>query len=545
MLPILRRVVALSVLIAFAALFSGMVPEAYAMLFMGTPRVQVVPLVLSSLSGSLIASVVLVCLLVLTLLFGRVYCSWICPLGIMQDIVNRLVRPRGMKHARYTPNHVFVRFFFVMAAVLSFLAGGSLLVGLLDPYTSAALAFGSLRTLFAPAPDASPAAWSLACALILLGLTVPLGMAAWRGRLYCNTVCPVGSLLGLLARVAPFAPSMNAEACRRCGACLRTCKAHAIDLKHGHIDRSRCVGCYDCVGACPHHALTLFPRKTTPPAASAADPTRRALLGLGALSVASALIPLPLRAEGESEGISSASGGSLPILPPGAGEDRARFLEICTGCGLCIANCPTSVLRPSLTAHGWNGLLKPYLAISAADTHGTSEGRYCRFDCHLCSSLCPTGALTPLSMADKQKTRIALARHVPSLCIPWQTGYECGHCAEACPTHALTLRAASVPIRDHPGACTACRRCLRVCPAGAISLQPHPEALHPERGVAVVDYAKCIGCGACAAACRRHAIRVAAVQVPELHPELCIGCGACTAHCPSSPRPAIEPLASK
>lgn len=534
MLALIRRFVALCVLLAFALLCSGLAPESCVMRLKGTPRVQVVPLLLSSLSGSMIAACVLLALVVLTVLFGRVYCSWICPLGILQDVVNRLLRPRGMQQARYTPNHYIIRTVF---AVLSFggLAVGSVgLLAYLDPYSITSRAFATLPFML-KSPMGSPA-W-LGTGLAAFFLALPLGMAAWRGRLYCNTLCPVGAVLGLLARWAPFAPQMDSQACRRCATCLRRCKAHAIDVKQGHIDRTRCVGCYDCVSACPHHAIKF--RKTaapqSAPAQESADPTRRALVGLGALSLASTLVPMPARAETEPTGADRRD--SLPILPPGAGESRERFLSTCTGCGLCISHCPTGVLRPSITAHGWEGFLKPYLAVSAP--HGTEEGRFCRYDCNRCSSLCPTGALNPLSLAEKQRTRIATAHHTPARCIPWQTGYECGHCAAACPTGALSLRASSVPVRDNPEACTACRRCVRVCPQGAVSLRPHPSADNPDRRIAVIDYSKCIGCGACAAACRRRVIRAVQVEVPALNPERCIGCGACTAHCPATPGPAI------
>lgn len=543
MLALIRRLVALLVLLAFAALCSGAVPEAYTMWLSGTPKVQFIPLLLSALHGCAVAIGVLGALMLLTRLFGRVYCSWLCPLGILQDIVNRLVRPRGMKAARYTPNHPLIRACFALLAALSLCCGASLVFAALDPYTSAALAFGTLKHLLLTGAGEEAGAWRMGLGLILLCLALPLGMAAWRGRLYCNTVCPVGAVLGLLARYAPFAPKIDKAVCRRCGACLKSCKAHAIDLKRGHIDRTRCVGCYDCTAVCQHGALTLRPKRTaaTAPAEEPpADPTRRAVLGLGALGLASALLPLPVHGE-EEQGESRSDGDKLPILPPGAGEDRARFLEICTGCGLCIANCPTGVLRPSLTAHGWNGFLKPYLDIRPADPHGLEEGRFCRFDCNRCSSLCPTGALAPLSLAQKQRTRIALAQHTPARCIPWQTGYECGHCAAACPTQALTLRTATVPLREHPEACTACRRCVRVCPQGAITLVSAPTSENPDRRVAELDYAKCIGCGACAAACRRHhVIRAVTTQVPTLDPERCIGCGACTAHCPATPQAAVE-----
>lgn len=537
MLAVIRRVVALLVLLAFVALCSGLVPGAYVTCLMGTPRVQLVPLLLSSLSGVVAAAVVLMVVLLLTALFGRVYCSWVCPLGILQDIVNRLLRPRGMKQARYTPNHYIIRALFALAVFGGLAVGCVGMAAYFDPYSIAARTFGMLPRLL---QESTGAAFWPAIAFVAFSVALPLSMAAWRGRLYCNTVCPVGAVLGLVARWAPFAPQIDAQACRRCGSCLRRCKSHAIDLKQGRIDRTRCVGCYDCVSACPHHAIKL--RKPaapqSAPAREPADPTRRALVGLGALSLASALFPLPAKAAAESA--SADESNTLPILPPGAGERRERFLNTCTGCGLCIADCPTGVLRPSVTAHGWNGFLKPYLAVSSPQ--GMEGGRFCRYDCNLCSSLCPTGALMPLSLAEKQRTRIATAQHTPARCIPWQTGYECGHCVAACPTGALRLRPASVPVRDKPDACTGCRRCVRVCPQGAVLLHPHPTADKPDRRIAVIDYGKCIGCGACAAACRRHVIRSVQVAVPSLNPELCIGCGACTAHCPATPGPAIVPV---
>lgn len=534
MLAFTRRITALVLLLAFAALCSGLVPEACLTRFTGMPQVQFVPLLLSALRGGVVAAALLTVVVVVTALFGRVYCSWICPLGILQDIVNRLLRPHGIMQARYTPHHFIVRALFAFAAFGGTVVGGVGVLAYLDPYSIAARTFGLLPRLLQN--PAGTAVW-LAIAVTAFSSALPLAMAAWRGRLYCNTICPVGAVLGLLARRAPFAPQIDVRACRRCASCLRRCKAHAIDLKQGRIDRTRCVGCYDCLSACPHHAVKL--RKTEPQKSAAvveaADPTRRALVGLGALSLASAFIPMPARAE---EGATEAdSGDSLPILPPGAGESREHFLNTCTGCGLCIANCPTGVLRPSLAAHGWAGFLKPYLAITAP--RGVENGHYCRYDCNRCSSLCPTGALSPLSLAEKQHTRIATAHHSPARCIPWQTGYECGHCVAACPTGALRLRPASVPVRDHPDDCTACRRCVRVCPQGAVSLRSHPRAAAPDRRIAVIDYSKCIGCGACAAACRRRVIRAVQVEVPEREPERCIGCGACTAHCPATPDSAM------
>ncbi len=578
MLKTIRRVVACLVGLAFVASFlpwGGVAPweEGF-----WAERAQFVPALLGTLHGKEWAWVALAGLALLTLVFGRVFCSWICPLGIAQDAVNRVARPRPLrrkgKAIACDRNHVLVRAVFGIAGFGSLAAGGVGLMTWLDPYSIAARAMAAFGNpalsacanalgadLPAPAWDRY-APWLMAVAAF--SVAVPLAMAAWRGRLYCNTICPVGALLGLLARFAPCAPHIDSASCGRCAACMKSCKAHAIDLKTMSVDTSRCVACYDCVSNCSRGAMTLRPHspfakpaakgksaagksaagksaaakgKPAPAAAPSegrVDATRRAFLGLGFAGLAAAALPEPSVAASEDRA-EVGSNASPAAVPPGAGSVEG-LLSRCTGCGLCIANCPTQVLRPALLSLGARGFLKPTLDFSRG---------FCAYDCHRCSTACPEGALTPLALAEKQRTQIGLVGFHQERCRVWTEGAECALCVLGgnCPTGALEAREMTVPfILDEK--CIGCRRCERVCPQGAITVT---EVEGRERRLAIIDRSKCVGCGACVDSCtRRKAIEGRKLTAPVLvAPEKCIGCGACEHACPAEPEKAMEVTARR
>ncbi len=503
-------------------------------------RAQFVPAILGTLSGKAWAGIILGVLLLLTLVFGRVYCSWLCPLGILQDAANRAVRPRPLKRqgksVRYAPNRPWLRAFFALLGFALLVAGSVGLLTWLDPYSIAARGMYALVNLLQnwlglPA-DLQPSGISYCAAPVMalaaFGLALPLALAVWRGRLYCNSICPVGAILGLIARISPCSPHIDPKACGRCGACMKSCKAQAIDLKNMRIDATRCVGCYNCLAQCQRGAINLRPhspakaRSATKTTTAPVNAGRRAFLGLSYASIAAAAwprMPQPALSTNPAEqGNNSAPGA----VPPGA-KSVEHLLSHCTACGLCIANCPTQVLRPSLLVHGLRGFMKPGLDY----TRG-----YCDPNCTTCSHACPTGALHPLQLAEKRRTQIGLVHYEQAHCLVWKHRETCARCVTeaTCPTGALAAQQVTVPAVEAEQ-CRGCRRCLRVCPVGAISMAPHPGK---EKNVAVIDRSKCIGCGACSFACRPKAIDLRPLVVPRLaHPEKCIGCGACEHACPT------------
>ncbi len=213
-----------------------------------------------------------------TLLFGRVYCSVVCPLGILQDVLIFLRRLFGFRFsaAAETKPARLVREGVRLASLAVFLAGGFL--GLhfqwLEPY---AIYGRAASTLLAPLycmGNNALAQWAerhasyafhaveivappLAVVVLSAGmLALIAALALWKGRLWCNAVCPVGTLLGYTAKVSLLKPKIDTEKCVKCGLCARACKAGSIDVATGTIDRSTCVACFDCGVVCGKGALT-------------------------------------------------------------------------------------------------------------------------------------------------------------------------------------------------------------------------------------------------------------------------------------------------
>jgi polyferredoxin len=435
---------------------------------------QFVPAALA-VSGAALA------VLIVSALVGRVYCSVVCPLGILQDLVMRAANlfRRKKKFLGYQKPANKLRYGIPVAAlvIVSVAAGASgAVLAWLDPYSNFGRFAGSvLRPLIVSAnnlasealralgTDAVPRVtvhWAppavLAATLIVTAAVVAL--AVWRGRLYCNTICPVGALLGLVAKFSLWKLTIDQAACKKCGDCLRACKAQCINLRAGEIDFSRCVACYNCVAVCDEHGIKYrfqnpFKNLRVKPAAAQPDADRRQFL---VATVSSAYL------------IAARNGVNLrdkhkylnAVMPPGA-RDRRRFLARCTACQLCVSACPSHVLEPSFLEYASvSGFMKPRLNFNRS---------FCNINCTTCGEVCPDHALSPLTVTQKQTTRIGLAIFDHQECIIYRDGTACGACAEHCPTAALQIRKTDkfrdpLPVVDAEY-CIGCGACQYACPA--------------------------------------------------------------------------------
>lgn len=492
-------VVALSVMVVFFV----MLGTSAALRLKWIADVQLMPVVLS-VSGSLILFWALV-----TLLFGRVYCSMVCPTGILQDVAARVPRrSRRLKFRRgfrYHTAHNKFRYMWLAVTVLSAIAGMSMLMALLDPYGT----FGRfmtylLRPLIAVAKGETVVAGTIAgIAVAAVTLIAVVAVATKRGRLICNTVCPVGSALSLLSRHSVYGMDINTDACVNCGLCERVCKAECIDSKGHTVDMSRCVVCFNCTAVCDSGAITYTRRRHRlsipmlmkvpgPRAAATFDglstdvktdmqadapgciPTsedftindndgaaqtvrgidRRRFLASGLILAAA---PVVLNAEKKLRRVmpkeieQQPTGDVRPVPPPGIVSTRS-FLAKCVGCGACISACPADVLRPSTTEYGAGNPLHPLK---------NYDDSYCRYNCVKCTQVCPTGALEELTTGEKHTFCVGLASVDSEACI------GCGLCARRCPRGAITMERQGdrrVARVDHQG-CIGCGSCQYICPA--------------------------------------------------------------------------------
>jgi ferredoxin len=474
--------------------FRGAVPAAVSYTL---ASVQFVPSAVALVSG---ASFAIACLVILgvTLAVGRIYCSVICPLGILQDVVTRVagwVRRKQLL-LPYRPARTWIRQLFLWGTVGGIAAGwAGLTLALFDPYSIFGRIVADLfRPLVTVANNALVGVVGLfggeglyrvvpqwagvgALAVPALMLLAVVGVAAWRGRLYCNSVCPVGTLLGLFSSRSAWRLSLDPALCRKCGDCLRVCSAQCIDLRAGTIDHSRCVSCYDCIGACDEHGIRYrwswrrAAAETAVWPVGAADPQRRAFLVTTAVALtgaagASKLRAQPTTAERANDGGPVSAGRprrnySPAICPPGA-VSVDRFVARCTACHLCISACPTHVLQPAFLQYGVAGFLKPRLDYTAA---------FCNFDCQRCAEVCPDGALDLLTLAEKQVTRIGVAELDLERCIVKTKGTDCAACSEHCPTKAVDTVPYGANLRlpqVNRETCIGCGACEYACPA-----QPH------------------------------------------------------------------------
>ena len=457
-------------------------------------KIQFLPAVLALNFGVVIA------LILLTLLMGRIYCSVICPLGILQDIFGWFGKKVKKNRYSYSKPMNILRYVMLGVLVAALVAGMGSIAALLAPYS----AFGRIASTFlAPVYQWGNnllAAWAesvdsyafysvdvwmkggITFVVALITLVALFVLAFKNGRTYCNTICPVGTVLGFLSRFSYLKPMIDTSKCNGCGLCAKNCKASCIDSKNHNIDYSRCVVCLDCIDKCRQGAIKYVPRakaQQSAPSGASADKGRRAFIASSVIVAgASVAKAQKLKMDGGFATIEDKQipKRETPITPPGSLSAK-NLAQHCTACQLCISACPNQVLRPS---GGLNNFMQPETSY---------ERGYCRPECTKCSEVCPTGAIKPITKEEKTAIQIGHAVWVAENCIVNSDGQKCGNCARHCPT-------------------------------GAIQMVPKDANDPKSLQIPVVNTERCIGCGACENLCPSRPFSAIYVEGHEVHREI-------------------------
>lgn len=442
---------------------------------------------------------VVVALVLLTLVFGRIYCSVICPLGIMQDVISWIHGKRKKNRFTYSAEKKWLRYPILVVFIIALLAGIGSFVALLAPYSSyGRIVVNLLKPIYEAGNNvlASIAEhfnsyafyhvdiWikSMPTLIIAAVTFVIIAFLAWRGgRTYCNTICPVGTILSFFARFSFLKINFDEEKCKNCSLCSKNCKASCIDYKNHTVDHSRCVVCGNCIESCKFGALkydrpSLHKKHQKDAEGKEVDEGRRAfVVGAVLATTTAALAQEKKKVDGGLAAIEEKKAPlrTTPITPPGSLSAKNMY-QHCTACQLCVSACPNQVLRPST---GLLTLMQPMMSY---------ERGYCRPECNRCSQVCPAGAIKPITAEEKSSTQIGHAVWIKKNCIPVTDGVECGNCERHCPTGAIEM-----------------------------------EQLDPDDEMSVmvptVNEAKCIGCGACENLCPANPFSAIYVEGHEMH----------------------------
>ncbi|MCP4040749.1 MAG: 4Fe-4S binding protein [Gammaproteobacteria bacterium] len=413
-----------------------------------------------------------------TLFLGRFFCSWICPLGILNQFLGYFFnhkRPvEEYRLNRYRPMYRIKYYILMVLLVLALF--GSLQIGLFDPI---ALLVRSFTVSVFPAANQMVDGVYLSQpvfhggVVIALILLVILLANRFMNRFWCRVLCPLGAILGILSRRAVFRIQRDVDRCTDCDKCLQFCQGGCDPDRELRV--SECHVCMNCVEQCPTQALHYGLPRASSSVHQPLDLNRRRLVEIG---VAAAVLFPMLR--------SSVSAGSTPspgaIRPPGS-LDEEEFLARCIKCAACMRVCPTNVLQPALLEAGFEGIWSPILL---------NRIGYCEHHCVLCGQVCPTGAITSISVAEKVggatsggPIKIGTAFYDRGRCLPWAMHIPCIVCEEMCPTSPKAIWFKTEEVKDRDG--------------GWIALQQ-----------------------------------------PYLEPSLCIGCGICENKCPVEDKAAIR-----
>ena len=461
---------------------------------------QFIPSILKFIGTAGIAAAGFIFILILAFSFGRVYCSSICPLGTLQDIFSFIHKKTfKKKYFRLRKASSRLRHIFLIFAVIFFFSGSLFALNMLDPYSN----FGRIITqLFKPllllANNLTAFALSklnvysiypveikginiLAISLPLTFLAIVFWMSFFHGRLFCNTVCPVGTLLGWFSRFSLFRIKIDKENCISCNLCERVCKSECIDKKAKELDFSRCVSCYNCLTVCPtkgiNYSFVLDNKKLI--SEENVDLKKREFVFSLAASILAPITSILAQTKIVAKNPSRVPiFKKNPVTPPGS-LSIEHFTSKCTACNLCVSACPVQVLQPSFLDYGILGIMQPKMDYQTS---------FCNFECVICSQVCPSGAILPIEPGKKKITQLGKVTFVKDNCIVFTEKTDCGACAEHCPTKAVSM----VPYKE-----------------GSVQIA---NLRMPQ-----VQNEYCIGCGACEFACPVRPYKAIYVEGNPIH----------------------------
>jgi len=503
--------------------------------------------------------------IVATLVLGRIWCGWICPLGTVLDQYGPNVRegiPQWFRHIKY-----FFLFAFLAAAVL-----GSLALMWMDPITIfvrplAGIIYPAILQQTAPILPTDVLAGARAAELPLKPVVYPilvvpflmaLALNLVAKRFWCRYLCPLGALVAFLSKFSWLKRFVN-EDCIKCKQCVPECPMNTINEEDFTSDPGECLACLSCHARCPTASIGF---QTGAPLGFGYpyDPDRRKVVVAGAAGLAGA----GLLGTGALR-----SPYPFQLRPPGAEE--VDFLSRCVRCGQCIKVCPNNALHLALFEAGLESIWSPLLIPRIGN---------CDWECNACGQVCPTHAIPPLPLDEKRKARIGTAVLNVETCI------RCMICVRECPVEGalpsgeVEGRQGQYPIVN-AAHCIGCGVCEYVCPVegeSAIRVYapgttlPMPPAVAPTPTAVAVQTAEpgataepavteppaatptaqpgelyayvhredCIRCMICVTECPFTAIEEVVdddeVKWPRVIRDLCTGCGTCYEVCPVDPK---------
>lgn len=452
-------------------------------------KLQFIPALLAS------SFVTLIAIVVITVLFGRIYCSVICPLGIYQDGISHLAEKRK-KNSYHFKKSVKYRYFIALVFFIWIAFGNTSIANFIEPYSIfgriASNIFSPIYRLINNVLAYFAERWnsyafyhvdvyikSLPIFIISIAYFLIITILAFvKGRWYCNNICPVGALLGCLSKFSVFKLHFNTEKCNSCGLCEKYCRCSAIDAKNHIIDYSKCVMCFNCVSGCKRGAMEYRAKRENSEktkTGSSENSENSSLDGktnrktfLSTIAVLAAAATLKAQEKVVDGGLATiekkkAPKRETPIKPAGS-VSLENFSSRCTGCQLCVQACPNDVLRAS-------SKLETYMQPEMSYERG-----YCRPECTKCSEVCPAGAIIKVTREQKTAIQIGHAVWIGQNCVPLRDGVACGNCAKHCPSGAITMMpydpedeaSPKIPIINEER-CIGCGACEHVCPARPFS----------------------------------------------------------------------------